>query len=110
MSTPDQNSPSHYTAKHSYFYTQLRGSTPVAKALAFGVAVLATEVLPIFSITSDETSSSILTPASPDDLLLAAIIRIGQVIVFFATVGLLWNGGWQTAQAAVGSASEISTT
>ena len=81
-----------YALVFGYFYPLLRGSSPVAKSLALGAAVLATEVLPIFGAsTSSAVDSSVLAPVSPHDLAWATAIRVGQIIVFFATLGLLWE-------------------
>jgi hypothetical protein len=81
-----------YALVFGYFYPLLRGSSPVVKSLALASAVLATEVLPIFGASTGSTAdSSVLAPASPHDLALATAIRVGQIIVFFSTLGLLWE-------------------
>jgi hypothetical protein len=81
-----------YALIFGYFYPLLRGRSPVVKALALAAALLATEVLPILGAATGTTAdSSIWAPASPHDLALATAIRVGQIIVFFATLGLLWE-------------------
>ncbi|MEV4511556.1 hypothetical protein AB0K00_21590 [Dactylosporangium sp. NPDC049525] len=77
-----------YALIFGYFYPLLRGVGPVAKAFAFGAAILATELLPM--LDGEGIGASDLS-ASPRDIVVAAAIRVGQLIVFVATLGLLWE-------------------
>jgi hypothetical protein len=79
-----------YALIFGYFFPFLRGASPVGKAVVFAAAVLPSELLPIFDVHATDISS-IVTPVSAEDLVLAVLIRIGQIIAYFATLGLLWE-------------------
>jgi len=79
-----------YALLFGYFYPLLRGRTPVVKALALSLAVLAAETPPILAALSSEVSSNI-ADFSGLDLVTAVVIRMGQVIVFCLVLGLAWE-------------------
>jgi hypothetical protein len=79
-----------YAFAFGYFYTYLRGRTPVSKAMALAVLILVAEILQIF-VPKNEAFSTVFSPSVGNDYAVAAAIRIGQVIVFFAVLGLLWE-------------------
>lgn len=72
-----------YAALFGYCYPLLRGHGPLAKALGLAAVVLAAELLPILSDPH--------TTGSGRHLVLALLVRAGQVLVFFVVLGLLWE-------------------
>ncbi len=79
-----------YALLFGYFYPLLRGRTPVVKALALSLAVLAAEIPPILAALPSEASSAVVDFSSLD-LVTAVAIRTGQVIVFCFVLGLAWE-------------------
>ena len=80
-----------YGFMFGFFYPLLRGSTPVSKSLFLALAVVVAEIIPILDVTYSAGGSSFLTPVTRDDLIWAVLIRVGQVLVFFAVLGLAWE-------------------
>ncbi|GAA1569952.1 hypothetical protein GCM10009827_109690 [Dactylosporangium maewongense] len=81
-----------YALLFGFLYPLLRGDGPVTKAAAFVVALLGVELLPIFDLSGRSgAESSVLTPASGREVLLALLIRLGQLVMFFGVLSLLWE-------------------
>ncbi|WP_433063973.1 hypothetical protein [Dactylosporangium sp. CS-033363] len=88
-----------YALLFGYLYPLLRGDNPVAKAAAFGVALLGVEVLPILDLPAGgRAESSVLDPASGKDLAIAVLIRAGQLVMLLGGLALLWER-WLTRAA-----------
>ncbi|MDG6109923.1 hypothetical protein Daura_19075 [Dactylosporangium aurantiacum] len=81
-----------YALLFGYLYPLLRGDGPVTKGAAFAVALLGIEVLPLFDLPGRVTGeSSVLTPVSAGEVLLAVLIRVGQLVMFIGVLSLLWE-------------------
>ncbi len=81
-----------YALLFGFVYPLLRGDGPVTKAAAFVVALLGVELLPILDQSGQPSAeSSVLTPASGREVLLALLIRLGQLVMFFGVLSLLWE-------------------
>ncbi|MFE2614339.1 hypothetical protein ACFXA2_12065 [Micromonospora chalcea] len=81
-----------YAAIFGYFYSLIRGRTPVAKAMVLVFLMLPAELLSVLSlIESAGDSSDGRTITTPDELLLALGLRTGQALVFCTVLGLAWE-------------------
>jgi hypothetical protein len=69
-----------YGLVFGYFYPLLRGRTPISKAIMLWIAILPIEIIPLFDAAWE-----------PDNLLQAAAIRTGQLLVFTMGLGLAWE-------------------
>ncbi|WP_433222447.1 hypothetical protein ACQP00_23490 [Dactylosporangium sp. CS-047395] len=88
-----------YALLFGFLYPLLRGDGPIAKAAAFGVALLGVEVLPILDLPAGgRAESSVLDPATGRDLAIAVLIRAGQLVMLLGGLGLLWER-WLTRAA-----------
>ncbi|MET0419954.1 MAG: hypothetical protein ABW022_28395 [Actinoplanes sp.] len=81
-----------YACIYGYFYTLLRGRTPVAKATVLILVVLPAEWLSVLSsINPNGRQPEGAGIATLPELFLACAIRAGQVVVFFTVLGLAWE-------------------
>jgi hypothetical protein len=82
-----------YSAFFGFCYPLLRGGGPLHKAINLAAIVLANELLPILSNASTRSIgvAFIDTSASAKQIAIAALIRTGQVLLFFVILGLLWE-------------------
>ncbi|MEV4714471.1 hypothetical protein [Micromonospora sp. NPDC049374] len=81
-----------YAAIFGYFYSLIRGQTPVAKAMVLVLLILPAELLSVLSMIEPAGESAAgrgITTAG--ELLLALGIRTGQALVFCTVLGLAWE-------------------
>ncbi|UOZ08671.1 hypothetical protein [Amycolatopsis sp. WQ 127309] len=69
-----------YAAIYGYAYPWLRGSNPIRKSIVFSITLGIPEVITALS-----------TPTLEQNLLVAGIVRAGQVIFFCIFLGMLWE-------------------
>lgn len=72
-----------FAALFGYCYPLLRGNGPLPKALNLAAVVLVAELLPVLADPH--------VTASGRQLVIALLLRAGQVLVFFVVLGLLWE-------------------
>jgi hypothetical protein len=68
---------------YGFFYTRIRGSEPIRKALFLMLAIIPPELLLLMHIQTQYTT--------PTHIGIAILIRVGEILAFCIVLGLVWE-------------------